>query len=146
MENSENVFYVQHRTSLKAIWYTVVFTGNIWLRKHNITCREETCMSSISFTFSRVNILLSPTTRNLSFIIDPSLPRESHIHTICKSVFSELSRISRIRLFLSVSGNEKLTSAVVLSRIDYCLSLTVYWTSFRELRIMPLDLSWTKSR
>ena len=48
---------------------------------------------------------------------------ELHIKNVCRSAYSELRRINTIRHLLSVLSTNKLVSAFVLSRLDYCNSI-----------------------
>lgn len=54
------------------------------------------------------------------------MSHESHTNAICKSIFLQLDKISRVCPLLSVCATEKLMSAFVLSQWDYCSSLFVH--------------------
>lgn len=70
-----------------------------------------------------VNVFLSQESRCYHRCI---MSHESHTNAICKSIFLQLDKISRVCPFLSVCATEKLMSAFVLSQWDYCSSLFVH--------------------
>ena len=57
---------------------------------------------------------------NLGFYITDHVSVELHLRNFCRSVHSELRRISTIRHLLSIESSEGLSSAFVPSRLDYC--------------------------
>ena len=78
-------------------------------------------ISSLSLADSQIQF--SASVRDLGVHLDQSLSMEKHVNAVCKAVFLEIRRISHIRPFLSVATTQKLVSAFVLSRLDYCNSL-----------------------
>ena len=61
--------------------------------------------------------------RNLGVYLDQELNMQSHISSVCKSAYSHLKNIARIRKYLSESATQSLVHAFVTSRIDFCNSL-----------------------
>ena len=72
----------------------------------------------------QANISFSDLVRNLGFYLDKDLSVKEHINFICKSAFLEIRRISTIRHYLTVDATKTLVVSLVLSRIDYCNSLS----------------------
>ena len=76
-----------------------------------------------AITFSDCKISLSKSVRNLGIYLDEPLSMETHVSHLCKTLYLQLRRISKIRSFLSVDAANKLAVAFILSRLDYCNSL-----------------------
>ena len=53
---------------------------------------------------------------------------KEHINFICKTAFLEIRRISTIRHYLTDDATKPLVVFLVLSRIDYCNSLSLGWS------------------
>ncbi len=60
---------------------------------------------------------------NLGVLFDSNRLFESHISSICKTVFFHLKNISKLRPMLSTSNTEMLIHAFMTSRLDYCNAL-----------------------
>ena len=60
---------------------------------------------------------------NLGFQLDETLSMEAHVKQLCRTLYLQLRRISKIRSFLSVDAANKLAVSFILSRLDYCNSL-----------------------
>ncbi len=56
-------------------------------------------------------------------LFDSNLSFESHISSICKTVFFHLTNISKLRPMLSMSNAEILIHAFMTSKLDYCNAL-----------------------
>ncbi len=65
----------------------------------------------------------SSSVRNLGVLFDSNLTFESHVSSICKTVFFHLENISKLRPMLSTSNVEMLIHAFMTSRLDYCNAL-----------------------
>ena len=76
-----------------------------------------------SIAFSDCEIMCAKSVRNLGVHLNESLSMETHVNHLCKILYLQLRRISKIRSFLSVDSANKLAVAFVLSRLDYCNSL-----------------------
>ena len=57
--------------------------------------------------------------RNIGIIMDSNVTMESQVSTICKSGFYYLSKISKVRKYLSLKSAEILVHALVTSRLDF---------------------------
>ena len=55
--------------------------------------------------------------------MDESLSLEMQVNQLCKVLYFQLRRISKIRSFLTVDAANTLAVAFILSRLDYCNSL-----------------------
>jgi hypothetical protein len=60
---------------------------------------------------------------NLGVVIESSLSMSTQIRETCKAAQFQLSRINKICRFLDFSTAKCIVNALVLSRIDYCISL-----------------------
>ena len=47
---------------------------------------------------------------------------DEHVNPLCRYIFLELRRIGHLRRHLTVDATNKLVSAFVLSKLDYCNS------------------------
>ncbi len=56
-------------------------------------------------------------------LFDSNLSFDSHVSSICKTVFFYLKNISKLRPMLSMSNAEMLINAFMTSRLDYCNAL-----------------------
>ena len=65
----------------------------------------------------------SSTAKNIGVIFNNSLSMLPHVTAVCKSSFSHLRNIFKIRKFLSYDTCKILIHAFITSRIDYCNSL-----------------------
>ena len=111
----------------------------IWMTKNKLKMNNEKTeiipigtdymLKSIShkksLSLSESVITFSSSVRNLGVHLDQSLSMETHITSLCRSLFLELRRLSQLRPYLTVHAAKTLMSAFVLSRIDYCNSLLV---------------------
>ena len=61
--------------------------------------------------------------RNLGFIIDSLLKNGSHVNKATSSCYCKLCDIARIRPSLDTKSAQLIVQALVLSNIDYCISL-----------------------
>ena len=61
--------------------------------------------------------------RNLGAYFDSNMTLVPFINNACKSAFSQLYNIRRIREYLSTDTSKTLVHAMITSRIDYCNSL-----------------------
>ena len=68
-------------------------------------------------------IVLRPVVRDLGCFIDSSLTMENQISAVCRSSFTYLRLISKIRKYLDVKNAVLLVNALVSSRINYCSSI-----------------------
>jgi len=66
---------------------------------------------------------LSSSARNLGVIFDSHLNFKIHINKVTQSCFFHLRTISKIKPILTRSDLEKVTNALIFSRLDYCNSL-----------------------
>lgn len=84
---------------------------------------------------------------NIGFILHSKLVHEETRNKICHTAYFELERVSSVRRFLTEDVAQTLVTSRVLSRIDYCNCLLLYWcTQFyynynlpRKFRTLPQD-------
>ena len=62
--------------------------------------------------------------QNLGVTLDSSLSFNQHVMNTCRSAFLKLRRISLIRKYLTVGAAKTIVCSLVLSRLDYCNSLS----------------------
>ena len=82
-------------------------------------------VSPSSIVVSGCDIPFSPSVRNLGLYLDQNLNMEVHVSQLCKSLYFQLRKLSKIRPFLSIDAAKKLATAFILSRLDYCNALLV---------------------
>ena len=71
------------------------------------------------------DIKFANTVHNLGVRLDPTLSFQHHISTVCCICYLELRQISAICHYLSKDVTKKLLCMFILSRLDYCNSLSV---------------------
>ena len=69
--------------------------------------------------------------KNLGFTLDCHLTMNAHVSNIARTCYFELRRLASTRRFLTSTATAILVSAFVLSRIDYCNSVS------KSLRLLP---------
>ena len=60
--------------------------------------------------------------RNLGVILDSQLTMQAHITKVASSCFFHLRRLHQLRHVVAQDVRQRLVSALVLSRVDYCNS------------------------
>ena len=80
-------------------------------------------VSTNSMVFQDYEIAFSESVRNLSVFLYESLSVEIQVNQLCKVLYFQLRRISKIRSLLTVDAANTLAVAFILSRHDYCNSL-----------------------
>ena len=76
-----------------------------------------------SINICNAQISFKQSVKNLGYTLDCHLTMNAHVSNIARTCYFELRRLASIRRFLSGTVTATLTSAFVLSRIDYCNSL-----------------------
>ena len=74
-------------------------------------------------SISGYDIPFSQSARNLGVFIDETLSMDVHIKYLCRIIFCQLRRLSKIHPFLSTDAANKLAVSFILTRLDYCNSL-----------------------
>ena len=89
-----------------------------------ITSKHNQKSMSLPFPLdlNGTSIHLSSSVRKLGVTLDQNLSFQQHVFRTCQ-IYFELRKINSIRHYLSQVAVKTLTSAFVLSRIDYCNSL-----------------------
>ena len=77
----------------------------------------------LSIIFGESEIQFSKSVQNLGMIFDDKLSMKQQVSQVCQSAYLELSRISLVRHVLTVQATKTLGTYLVLSRLDYCISL-----------------------
>ena len=85
------------------------------------------------------DIKFANTVRNLGVCLDPTLSFQQQISSVCCMCYLELRQISAIRHYLSEDVTKKLLCAFVLSRLDYCNSLNIFFLNSKMYRTMLQD-------
>ena len=70
-------------------------------------------------------VKFSPSDRNLSVTLDSTLLLHQHVMNVCRVAYLELRHINSIQNLLSIDAVKTLVCSLVLSCIDYCISLHV---------------------
>ena len=56
--------------------------------------------------------------------LDRTLSMRQHIDSVCRASFLELRRAASIRSYVSQSATARLVAAMIISRLDYCNSVS----------------------
>ena len=89
-----------------------------------------------SIQFGAVDILPSDTVRDLGVILDSKLNMQAHISKTVSTCFFHLRRLRQIRRVLSKPLRQRLVSAFISSRIDYC---NVLYAGLPSSSLAPLQ-------
>ena len=76
-------------------------------------------MKDIRITVGGSTLSPSSHVRNLGVIFDSTLTMTNHISTICRTAYTHLRNISRIRRYLTPEATKSLVHAFIMSRMDY---------------------------
>jgi len=79
-------------------------------------------VSTNSMVFQDCEIEFSESVRNLGVLLDESFSMEMQVNLLCKVLYFQLRRISKIRSFLTVDAADTLAVVFILSRLDYLLA------------------------
>jgi hypothetical protein len=85
--------------------------------KHTNTCE------AVSLQIGDTIVPSKPHVRDLGVTLDQNMTMERHVNAVCRSAYSQLRNISRIRRYLTTDATRALIHALVTSRIDYCNAL-----------------------
>ena len=80
-------------------------------------------VSTNSMVFPDYEITFCESLRNLGVFLDETLSMETLVNQLCKVLYVQLRRTSKIRSFLTVDAANTLAVAFTLSRLNYCNSL-----------------------
>ena len=61
--------------------------------------------------------------RNLGVMFDTTMPMEKQVISVCRSGYTQLRNIGRIRRYLTNDATKSLVHGLVTSRLDYCNAL-----------------------
>ena len=89
------------------------------------------CSTSAKLSFLDVNhiyigsdkVEFTNTAKNLGVLLDKELSMENHLNLLSRTCYLELRKIGQFRHYLDTNATKTLTSAFILSRLDYCNSL-----------------------
>ena len=87
------------------------------------TPQQLSKLSNINLKIGSATIYSSSSVNNLGVIFDQNLNMKSHINSISKSAYYQLSRIRQLRRYLDTKVAESLVHAFITSKLDYCNSL-----------------------
>ena len=76
-----------------------------------------------SITIGNAQIPFKHSVKNLDFTLDCHLTMNAHVSNIARTCYFELRRLASIRRFQTSTATTTLSSAIALSRMDYCNSL-----------------------
>ena len=84
----------------------------------------QATLSLTPVSISCHNIPFSQSVRNPGVSIDDTLSMDVHIKYLCRILFCQLRRLGKICPFPSTDAANKLAVSLILSRLDYCKTLT----------------------
>ena len=93
-------------------------TELIWFGSRHLLQQLPTDKSSIQICGIQVKPL--DCVRNLGVLLDSQLAMKAHISKLSRPVFFHLRRLRQLRNILDRDLRQRLVSALILSRIDYC--------------------------
>ena len=106
-----------------------------WMTSNKLKMNDDKTEIIPCSTVSKINSLdydhlhmggeridFSYTAKNLGVHFDSDLSMDTHIKHLCKALYLELRKLGQLRPFLSVDSAKTLSSAFILSRLDYCNS------------------------
>jgi len=106
-----------------------------WLAVHMLKCNDEKTECVVlesrfreslgfsGFQFGDAFIRPSKSARDIGVIVDSGMTLESHVNSIVKQAWFNLSGIGSIREYLSKEAAETYIHAFVTTKLDYCNSL-----------------------
>ena len=74
-------------------------------------------------TIGKSNAVLASSVRDLGVTLDCHLDMNAHVNQLCKSASFSLRRVGQVRRYLDNATTEKLTHALITSKLDQCNSL-----------------------
>ena len=105
----------------------------------NLTKHKLPLMKDIPITIGGSTMSSSSHVRNLGVIFDSTLSMTNHISAICRTAYTHLQNISRIRRYLTPEATKSLVHAFIMSRLDYGNVLLAGRTSTRTLEKAPAN-------
>ena len=96
-------------------------------------------LNNVSVNISGCDVNFQSSIKYLGVHLDPTLSMSNQISSVCRSCFHELRQISTIKKYLSRDALQKLVSAKILSRIDYCNSLYYGITDDQRKRLIRIQ-------
>ena len=97
-----------------------------------------------SMVFQDCEIVFSESGRNLGVFLDESLSMEMQVNQLCKVLYFQLRRISKIRSFLTVDAANTLAVAFILSRLDSYNSLLAGLPDHKLAKLQCIQNSATR--
>jgi len=88
-----------------------------------VTPKHKPALTPITLHVGNTTVTSTSKVRDLGVIIDGTMSMEEHVSSVVRSAYAQLSKIARIRGFLTPQATKSLMHAMVTSRIDYCNSL-----------------------
>ena len=70
---------------------------------------------------------------------DSNLSMETHVNSLCRSLYLELRRIGQIRDYLTIEAAKTLVCSMIFSRLDYCNSLLFGITETRISKLQRIQ-------
>ena len=80
-------------------------------------------MNSISVQVGGSKIVSTNCVRNLGVMFDTTMSMEKQVISVCRSGYTQLRNIGRIRRYLTNDATKSLVHGLVTSRLDYCNAL-----------------------
>ena len=87
------------------------------------TKQQLSKLGNIAIQVGNVDIKPCSKVRNLGVIFDSSMTMEDQVNHVCKTSYSYIHLLSKLRRFLSKQDAAMVTHAFITSRLDYCNSL-----------------------
>ena len=98
-------------------------------------------ISANSIVFQDCETALSESVLNLGVFLDEFLSIETQVNQLCKVLYFQLHRLSKIRSFLTVDAANPLAVAFLLSRLDYCNPRLATLADRTHAKLQPIQNS-----
>lgn len=120
---SRHVISIRDMCSSRRLKLNPDKTELIWFGSRTNTDRLKDISTTINL--EHVDITPSNTVRDLGVILDNQLNMKAHISKMVSTGFFHLRRLRQLRRILPRAAKQRLVSALILSRVDYCNAILV---------------------
>ena len=104
--------------------------------------RQSTVYETLSFANTSVGV--KPKAKNFGVIMDKTLSFTEHIIETCKKASYAIRSIKRIRKYLPSDGLKMLVNSLVISRFDYCNSLSYDVPKYQRDKLQRIQNTATR--
>lgn len=124
-----------------ATWLAQRFLILNWSKTELIVLGTEARLrhfDGFSVEYNGISVPCKSVVRDLGVWIDQSLKADHHITTVCKSAFTYLRLLHRVRHLLPENQRVLLAHSLILSRLDYCSAFFAGISAKQESRLQRI--------